>query len=140
MELIDAVLRDPAVESISSSINNAANQGTLFIFLKPLAERGADIFTVIARLRKKLAGIEGITLYMQAVQDLRVGARTSKSTYQYTLQGTDWRELGRWANALVAELRSRPHFQDVTTDLEPAGLEANLRIDQRRTRPASGCN
>jgi multidrug efflux pump subunit AcrB len=130
VELIDLVLQDPAVDTISSSINNTSNQGMLFINLKPLAERRVDIFTVIARLRRRLASVEGIGLYMQAVQDLRVGARTSKSTYQYTLQGTDWRDLGRWASALVEELRNRPSFQDVTTDLEPAGLEANLRIDR----------
>ena len=130
VQLIDLVLLDPAVDTISASINNASNQGQIFINLKPLAERGVDIFVVMARLRRQLAAVEGIGLYMQAVQDLRVGARMSKSTYQYTLQGTDWRELGRWANALAGELRSRPSFQDVTTDLEPAGLEANLRIDR----------
>ena len=130
MELIAIVLRDRAVATISASINNTSNQGMLFVMLKPRSVRKEDIFSVIARLRRELASVAGVTLFMQAVQDLRVGARTAKSTYQYTLQGSDWRELGHWANALVAELKTRPSFQDVTTDLQPAGLEANLRIDR----------
>ena len=130
-EQLNRIIReDPAVDSIGSYIGGGSNQGRMFIGLKPLGVRRDDIFAVIARLRRKLAGVQGLTLYMTAAQDLRVGGRASKSTYQYTLTGSDLADLDHWSGALVGELQKVPHFQDVTSDLQSAGLQARVVIDR----------
>ena len=124
------VLRDPAIQSVASFMSGGNNNGHMFIQLKPLDQRKVDIQTVIGRLRRKLAKVEGVTLFMQAAQDLRVGGRSAKSTYQYTLQGSDLDELNHWSVALVNELKKNSQFQDVTTDQQSTGLEANVVVDR----------
>jgi multidrug efflux pump subunit AcrB len=105
----------------------------MWVQLKPLEVRHADIQTVIARLRRPLSRIEGIGVFMQPSTDLRVGGRMSKAMYQYTLTGSNLAELHHWSNTLLGELQKAPHFQDVTTDLQTTGLQANIVID----RPAA---
>jgi hydrophobe/amphiphile efflux-1 (HAE1) family protein len=124
------ILRDPAIDAIVTFMNGGSNQGRMFIQLKPLEERKVDIQVVIARLRRQLGRIEGVGMFMQPSQDLRVGGRGSKSLYQYTLTGSDLPELHRWSNALLAALQKAPHFQDVTTDLQTTGLQANVVVDR----------
>ena len=124
------VLKDPAIGAIVSFMNGGSNQGRMFIQLKPLEERKVDIQVVIGRLRRALARVEGIGLFLQPSQDLRVGGRNSKALYQYTLTGSNLDELHYWSNALLDELKQAPHFQDVTTDLQTGGLEANVVVDR----------
>src|SRR4249920_1776169 len=106
--LAQAILEDPAVESLSSFIgvdgtNATLNSGRLLINLKPKAERG-DITTVIRRLQARLARVEGIALYMQPVQDLTIEDRVSRTQYQFTLESADPDELSQWVHRLTARL------------------------------------
>jgi multidrug efflux pump len=124
------VLQDPAIDATVSFMNGGSNQGRMFIQLKPLEERKVDIQVVIGRLRRALAKVKGVGLFLQPSQDLRVGGRMSKGLYQYTLTGSNLDELHHWSNALLDELKLAPHFQDVTTDLQTGGLEANVVVDR----------
>jgi multidrug efflux pump len=129
-QVMDIMLQDPAIEAVISGVSGGSNQGRMWVQLKPLEVRKVDIQTVIARLRRPLAKVEGIGVFMQASTDFRVGARMSKATYQYTMTGSDLKELHHWSAALLAELQQEPHFQDVTTDLQIAGLQTNIVIDR----------
>jgi multidrug efflux pump subunit AcrB len=129
-QVSDIILKDPAIDAFVSFMNGGTNQGRMFIQLKPLEDRKVDIQVVIGRLRRQLAKVKGVGLFLQPSQDLRVGGRMSKGTYQYTLTGSDLDELHHWSNALLAELKKAPHFQDVTTDLQTSGLQANVVIDR----------
>jgi hydrophobe/amphiphile efflux-1 (HAE1) family protein len=129
------VLADPAVATIGSFIGSGAggstvNNGRMFITLKPLAERkvGADV--VIARLRRHLAGIVGINLFLQPVQDIRVGGRLSKAQFQYALQGSDLAELATASARLLERLRASPLLKDVTSDQQMLGLQMNVVVDR----------
>ncbi|HTJ78086.1 MAG TPA: efflux RND transporter permease subunit [Rariglobus sp.] len=124
------VLADPAVKSAAAFMSGGSNSARMFIQLKPLNVRKVDIQVVIDRLRKKLRKIDGVALFMQAAQDLRVGGRSSKSQYQYTLQSADLDELSHWSNALVTELKTIPQFQDVTSDQQSTGLQARVVINR----------
>ena len=124
-----AVMDDPAVASLASFISSG-NNGRLFVTLKPLAKRKVSADEVIGRLRGKLAGVEGITLYLQAAQDIRVGGRSSKTQYQYSLQTTDLGELNHWSSLLLEKLKKIPELQGVTSDQLTGGLQANVVIDR----------
>src|SRR5256886_8568576 len=133
--LAGIVLRDPAVESLSSFIgvdgtNTTLNSGRIQINLKPLGERGIDASAVIRRLQPELATVSGITLYMQPVQDLTVEDRVSRTQYQYTLEDPDAEELGTWAPKMVAKLRTLPELRDVASDAQDRGLRAALVVDR----------
>ena len=128
--ITDVVLKDPAIDSVVSFMGGGSNQGRMFIQLKPLGQRKVGIQAVIGRLRRKLSKMEGVGLFLQPSQDLRVGGRMSKSLYQYTLTGSDLDELHHWSNALLAKLQKAPHFQDVTSDLQTTGLEADVVVDR----------
>jgi multidrug efflux pump len=109
------ILQDPAVESLSSFIgidgtNTTLNSGRIQINLKPLEERGISASDVIRRLQPKLEKIDGITLYMQPVQDLTVEDRVSRTQYQYTLEDPDQRELNFWTAKLMAKLQAIPEL------------------------------
>ena len=104
------VLDDPAVATLGSFIGagvggSTVNNGRMFITLKPRAEREVSADQVIARLRKKLAGVVGINLFLQASQDIRVGGRMSRAQFQYALQSGDLDELNHWSTLLVDKLR-----------------------------------
>ena len=129
------VLADPAVDTIGSFVGGSGgastvNNGRMFITLKPLSVRKVRADEIIARLRRKLAAVPGITLYLQAVQDIRVGGRLSKAQYQYSLQSTDLDALNYWAPRLVNGLRKSPQLTDVSSDLQMRGLQANVVIDR----------
>jgi multidrug efflux pump subunit AcrB len=130
MQVDDVILHDPAVRATAGFINGGSNQGRIWTNLKPLDERRIGVQEIIARLRRKISRIEGVNLFMQASQELRIGAHSSKSTYQYTMQGPDLKELAYWSDALMKELSRIPHFQDVTSDLQSSGLQARIVIDR----------
>jgi multidrug efflux pump len=130
-----AILSDPAVDTISSFIgidgtNVTLNSGRMLITLKPLDERGVSARDVIERLRPRLAEVDGITLYLQAVQDLTVEDRVSRTQYQYSLESPSVAELNTWAPRLVERLRALPGLRDVASDQQDQGLETSVRIDR----------
>jgi len=133
--LADVILKDPAVESLSSFIgidgtNTTLNTGRILINLKPLEDRKINASDVIRRLQPALDEVDGITLYMQPVQDLTVEDRVSRTQFQYTLEDPDPAELNRWTARLVAKLKQLPELRDVATDQLTDGLAASLVIDR----------
>jgi len=123
--LLNAVMRDPAVASIGSAVGAGGgvytlNNGRVYIQLKPNNQRD-PIDQVIARLRTNLAKIQGITLYMQAAQDITIGARLNKTQFQYTMNDADPGELNHWAALFLDKIRAIPGVTDVTTDQLNAG-------------------
>jgi len=133
--LADVVLKDPAVESLSSFIgidgtNTTLNSGRMLINLKPLNERKISASDVIRRLQPQLNKVEGITLYMQPVQDLTVEDRVSRTQFQYTLEDASADELDTWTKKLVDKLRTLPDLSDVATDQQTLGSQAKLVIDR----------
>ncbi len=133
--LAGIILKDPAVASLSSFIgvdgtNASLNTGRVLINLKPLGERDAGVTEVIRRLQAELARLDGITLFMQPVQDLSVEDRVSRTQYQYTLEDPDQGELSRLAARLVDRLGALPELRDVSSDMQNEGLRAALDIDR----------
>jgi multidrug efflux pump len=133
--LSKVILKDPAVESLSTFIgvdgtNITLNRGRVLINLKPLSERRISASDVIRRLQPKLAQLEGITLYMQPVQDLTVEDRVSRTQYQYSLEAPDAKELNLWTPKLVNALKESPALQEVSSDLQDQGLQLHLTIDR----------
>ncbi len=133
--LARAVLEDPAVQSVSSFIgvdgtNVTLNSGRMLINLKPLRERGLDATAVIRRLQPRLAKVEGITLYLQPVQDLTIEDRVSRTQFQYTVESVDMAQLDTWTGKLVEKLATLPQLTDVASDLQNQGLQAYVTIDR----------
>jgi multidrug efflux pump len=132
--LARAILRDPAVESLSSFIgvdgaNATLNSGRMLINLKPHSQRaGAD--QVIRRLQDGVSRVEGIKLYLQPVQDLTIEDRVSRTQYQFTLETADPEELSRWTHLLTERLSQLPQLAEVASDLQDQGLQAFLEIDR----------
>jgi multidrug efflux pump len=133
-EFVTTVMADPAVTNVIAFTGggNTTNTGRMFVALKPLGERKATADEVIARLRGKLAHVPGATLFLQAVQDLRIGGRQSNAQFQYTLQsaGGELRDLNAAAPRMLAKLRTLPELRDVSTDQQNRGLQAKLVIDR----------
>jgi multidrug efflux pump len=133
--LAQVILKDPAVESLSSFIgvdgtNTSLNSGRILINLKPLDQRRITASDVIRRLQPELANVDGITLYMQPVQDLTVEDRVSRTQYQYTLEDADTDELNTWTTPFVQKLKSLSQLQDVATDQQTQGSRTTLVIDR----------
>ena len=133
--MAQAILEDPAVESVSSFIgvdgsNTTLNSGRVFINLKPHARRELSASGVIERLKPRLAKVEGIALYMQPVQDLTIEDRISRTQYQFTLEDANADELSDWTHKLVEKLGTLPQLADVVSDLQDQGLQAYLNIDR----------
>jgi multidrug efflux pump len=133
--VVSAVLKDPAVESLSSfigvdALNTTLNSGRVQINLKPLEERHINATEVIRRLQPNLAGITGITLYMQPVQELTVENRVSRTQFQYTLEDPNAAELDAFAPRLVETFRRIPELRDVASDQQAQGLQAKLVYDR----------
>jgi len=129
------VLEDPAVDSIGSFIGASAagttmNSGRMYINLKPLSERKISADETINRLRGKLAGVVGVSLYLQAVQDIRIGGRLTKAQFQYALQSENLDELNQWATRLLAKLQQIPQLRDVSSDQFTRGLQTTVTIDR----------
>ncbi len=133
--LIDAVLQDPAVASVGTGIgagggNYTTNTGRMFISLKPKSQRDASADQIILRLQQRLAKIQGITLYMQAAQDITIGGRLNKTQYQYTLADSDPGELSHWAPLFLEKIRALPGITGVTTDQLNAGPLLDITINR----------
>ena len=133
--LAEAVLKDPDVVSLSSFIgvdgsNTTLNVGRLQINLRPKDERSATASEIIRRLQRGVAGVSGISLYMQPVQDLTVDTDISATQYQFILYNPSLTELSGWVPKLVAQLRKAPELADVTSDLQDSGLSASVGVDR----------
>src|SRR6266550_2620041 len=116
--LAKVVLEDPAVASLTSFIgvdgtNATLNSGRMLINLKPRSERNASATLIIRRLQRKLADVDGISLFMQPVQDLTIEARVSRTQYQFTVEDVDATELATWVHKLVDRLKDVPELADV---------------------------
>ena len=134
VQIAEVVRQDPDVAGFGMFAGgNTANTGTFFIALRPKDEgRTLTADEVIARLRPRVAKLEGVNLFMQAPQDINVGGRMSRTQYQYTVTDTDLDELNTWAPLLVDRLRSVPLLADVASDQQNAAAAATLTIDRAR--------
>ena len=133
--VLDVVIKDPAVASATAYIGPGGstvteNDGRMFITLKPHAQRSATADQVIARLNRALQPIQGITLYLQAAQDINVGARLSKTQYQYTLVDVDSDELNHWAPLPLQKMQTLPQLADVASDQQSAGRTLNIAVNR----------
>jgi multidrug efflux pump len=131
VRLIKMVLTESDVSNVIAltGTNGATNTATMYISLKPLGQRKLSAQQVIGRIRKKVGSYAGLSLYLQAQQDLRIGGRQSNAEYQYTLMSDDLDLLMEWAPKLLAKLRAIPQLTDVSSDQQNAGLATNLDID-----------
>jgi multidrug efflux pump len=134
-QLAQIILKDPDVDSLSSFIgidgtNTTMNSGRIQINLKPHDERSNSASDIIRRLQPELAQVEGITLFMQPVQDLTVEDRVSRTQFQYSLEDADASELNSWAPRIVSKLQTLPALRDVASDQQNGGLRADLVIDR----------
>ena len=136
-QVADTILRDPAVESLSSfigvdGVNTTINSGRLLINLKPLNERDGRISAtgVINRLQKSLWNVEGMDVYLQPVQDLTIEDNVSRTQYQFTLGSPKPEDIQEWAPKLVDKLRTLPQLKDVASDLQNQGLRVYIDIDR----------
>ncbi|HXB80770.1 MAG TPA: efflux RND transporter permease subunit [Bradyrhizobium sp.] len=130
--MLDAIMKDPAVDSVAAATGAGGglytlNDGRVFIQLKPKAERG-PIDQVIKRLQTNLAKIQGITLYMQAAQDITIGARLNKTQFQYTLNDADPGELSHWTDRFLEKIKALHTVTDVATDQLNAGPLLDITI------------
>jgi multidrug efflux pump len=134
--MAQAILKDPAVDSLSSFIgvdgtNTTLNSGRIQINLKDLkARHGVRVSAVILRLQKALRDVDGITLYMQPVQDISVEDIVSRTEYQYTLEDPNADELSHYAQDFVRRLGALPQLADVASDLQTQGLTTSLAFDR----------
>ncbi|HEY4103029.1 MAG TPA: efflux RND transporter permease subunit, partial [Polyangiaceae bacterium] len=128
------VQADPDVANVVSFIGSGSgstgNTGTVFVDLKPIPPRKTSADAIIGRLRPQLGRLAGVSLFLQAVQDIRVGGRSSRTQYQYTLQDADLDELRDWAPKVLDRFRKIPILKDVATDQQTSGLTLQLGIDR----------
>src|SRR6202453_4381863 len=133
-QFIAVVRQDPAVDTVVGFTGglggSQTNGGSMFISLKPLSRRAASADQVIARIRRNVAHIPGASLFLQAVQDIRIGGRSTNAQYQFTLQDYDADELSAWAPKILAELQAIPQLTQVNSDQQNNGLETNITIDR----------
>jgi multidrug efflux pump len=133
--LVDEILKDPAVESLSSFIgvdgsNTTLNSGRMLINLKPKAQRADNVQTVMKHLQEEVANVDGIKLYMQPVQDLTIEDHVSRSQYQFILEDADPTILANGVDAMLKQLRQSSALKDVASDIQDQGLQAYLDIDR----------
>jgi HAE1 family hydrophobic/amphiphilic exporter-1 len=132
-ELNAIVQADPAVDSIAMFIGGggtALNSGRMYVTLKPIGERDANAQQIIARLRPKLAKVEGARLYMQASQDVRLGGRATRTQFEFTLQDANLDELNEWAPKILESMKGLPQLRDVATDQQTEGTTVQLKINR----------
>ncbi len=119
-----------AVSFIGTGSGSTSNAGTVFVELKPKPPRKAFADAILNRLRPKLAQVPGINLYLQASQDVRIGGRSARTQFQYTLQDADLDELRKWAPKVLERLKKVPQLKDVVSDQQTAGLSLDLALDR----------
>jgi len=125
------VLANPAIQNVVSFVGGGTlNTGNFFIELKPKGSRSQSADQVIGELRPRLGQVPGITLFLQSVQDVRMGGRLGRTQYQYTLQDANLDELNTWAPRLLQALRKVPELRDVATDQQTAALQLVVKVDR----------
>jgi multidrug efflux pump len=136
-EVAQIIQQDPAVATVTGSVggggfgpSSGGPRANVTIALKPLGKRHISADQIIARLRPQLARVQGVSTFLQAVQDIGGGGRSANSQYQYTLLGDDLTELRTWSQKLRTAMQDMPELTDVDTDLQPGGLEADLIVDR----------
>jgi hydrophobe/amphiphile efflux-1 (HAE1) family protein len=135
--IAEEVRRDPDVTAVASivgagTVNATVNTGRLYITLKPRDDRKASAQEIIDRLREKTRSIQGISLFMQAAQDVQIESRVSRTQYQFVLQDVDEAELAEWSPRLLKKLRSLPQLADVASDLQHGGLQLSIDVDREQ--------
>jgi multidrug efflux pump len=130
-----AIRADPDVHAVASvigvtPINATPNAGRLAITLRPRDERNAPVTAVIERLQRAVAGVPGVVVFFQPVQDVQIGTRISRAQYQYTLAGTDGKEVGEWSARLAEELQSSPLLRDVASEAQNDGFRLRVLVDR----------
>lgn len=135
----EIVEKNPDIAGVMSSVgaggaSNTSNTGRLFIRLKPMEERkdGNTINQIIQTLRSKLSHLPGLSVYVQNVSAIPVGGRSSKSTYQYTLQDSNYTELQTWTQKFQTAINQLPQLQDVTSDMQNTGPQLDLKLDREK--------
>jgi len=130
-QLVAIIKKDPAVDTVVAFTGGGrAGGGFMFVNLKPVAERDVAAQAVIARLRPQLAKVTGVSIFLNPVQDLRMGGRSSNSTYQYTLKSDNAEDLKHWAGRLADAMKAQPALVDVDTDQAENGVETFVTIDK----------
>jgi multidrug efflux pump len=127
--LLKVLAEDPNIDHFIAFINQG-NTGNVFVQLKPWGVRKLTADQVINQLRPKLAPVPGITLFLQNVQDVRLGGRSSRTQYQYTIVDANLDELNQWAPRVLARLRTLPELRDVNTDQQTQGLKLTVEVDR----------
>src|SRR6185369_6859145 len=130
-QLVDIIRADPAVDTVVGFTGGQrAGGGFMFVNLKPASKRDVRGQAVIARLRPQLARVTGVSLFLNPVQDLRMGGRQSNSTYQYTLKSDNVADLRTWATRLADAMKAEPELVDVDTDQQENGVETFVTVDR----------
>jgi multidrug efflux pump subunit AcrB len=134
-QIAEIVRKDPDVAQVASivgagTVNSTVNTGRIYIVLKPREKRSASADEIIDRLRTATRDVGGIALYSQAVQDVQIDSRVSRTQYQYTLQDADEAELAKEAPKLLAKLRTLPELADVASDQQSGGLQVTVDVDR----------
>ena len=134
LDIVNVIKTDPDVEYVigftGGGGGSTTNTGRMFISLKSIEKRNSSAAQIIARLRKKLAGVPGAPSYLQPVQDLRIGGKISNALYQFTLQGENLDELNDWGQRVLQKMKTIPQLVDVSSDQQSKGLESTLMIDR----------
>ena len=129
-QFMQIVMQDPAVDKVVGFTGGGqTNTGSVYISLKPLALREAKMDEVVGRMRRKLNAVAGATLFLQPVQDIRIGGRSSNATYQFTLLGDNLQDLREWAPKIRFAMTDLPELIDVNTDSQDKGLQTTINID-----------
>jgi multidrug efflux pump len=132
LQYVDILKADPAVAGVAAFTggNSATDTGFLFISLKPLEKRKISVYDVMNRLRPKLAAVRGAQAFLQAAQDLSIGARQSAAQFQYTITSDNLRDLEKWGPILLGKMKALHGFTDVNSDQRNQGLETLLDYDR----------
>jgi multidrug efflux pump len=135
LQMVNIIDADPAIDTVNAFSGGGGgtttNTARMFIALKPLNERGVTADQIIQRLRPKLGRVPGATLYLQSVQDLRVGGRQSNAQYQYTMRGDNLTDLTTYAPKMLDELKTIPAITDANSDQQDRGLQAMVDYDRK---------
>jgi multidrug efflux pump len=131
-QIVGVIKNDPAVANVIAftGTRGATNTGSLYVALKPAAERNVSAAAIIARLRARLNRLPVASTFLQLVQDLRIGGRSSNALYQYTIQADTMADLTKWGPVLLGEMKRLPGLQDVSSDQQNGGLVEQLDYDR----------
>ena len=134
-DIADKIRKDADVDGVVSvvgvsALNPTPNTGNLKITLNPRSQRTTHVSQIITRLQSAVAGVPGMTVYFQPVQDVQISTRASRAQFQYTLVGASTKEVSRWSASLVDKLRSAPVLREVVSEAQDGGLRAFVKVDR----------